>query len=76
MEIERNLGTQPIAAVLEAEGLRGHDLVELVEVGLTHKMVSRACKGRRLTKNSKSKVKMALEKKTGKSFEFSELFNY
>ncbi|MBC2601368.1 hypothetical protein [Puniceicoccus vermicola] len=76
MEIERNLGKQPIAAVMEEEGLRAHDLVEASADSLTHKMVSRACKGRRLTPNTKRKVINALEKKTGKSFPKEDLFNY
>ena len=44
MDIERNLGLQPIAGVMEEEGLRAHDLVAAAADGLTHKMVARACK--------------------------------
>ena len=76
MEMERNLGTQPIAAVLEELQLNPHALVEASTEQLTHKMVSRAVKGRRLTANTKGKVIRALEAATGRTFAASELFNY
>jgi hypothetical protein len=49
-------------------------LVVLVE--MTHKMVSRACKGRRLTLNTQSKVLAALNRATGKNYSLRDLFNY
>lgn len=76
MEMERNLGTQPIAAILEELQLTPHALVEASTEQLTHKMVSRAVKGRRLTTNTKGKVIRALEAATGRKFPASELFNY
>ncbi|MEP3481119.1 MAG: hypothetical protein ABJZ55_17860 [Fuerstiella sp.] len=76
MEIERNLGRQPIADVMEKLELKPHDLVVASPQQLTHKMVQRAAKGRRLTDNTKSKVIAALEAATQKSFQPSELFNY
>ncbi|MGE9290054.1 MAG: hypothetical protein ACQKBT_03635 [Puniceicoccales bacterium] len=76
MEIERNLGPQPIASVMEQEGLRAHDLVDASPTPLTHKMVARACKGRRLTSNTKRKVIAALEKRLDKSFSEKDLFTY
>ena len=47
--LERNLGEQPIAQVMAAHDLKAHDLVQASTEQLTHKMVARACKGRRLT---------------------------
>ncbi len=74
--VERNLGEQPIAAVMAAEGLRPHDVVAASPVPMTHKMVSRACKGRRLTLNTQTIVLNALQAATGKSYTLKELFNY
>lgn len=74
--VERNLGEQPITAVLAAQGLRAHDLVAASTEQITHKMVSRACKGRRLTPNVQLKILRALNGATGKSFALSDLFNY
>ena len=76
MEIERKLGRQPIADVMESLQLKPNDLVVASPQQLTHKMVQRAIKGRRLTDNTKSKVIAALEAATQKSFSHNELFNY
>ena len=76
MELERNLGTQPIAAILAELQLNAHSLVEASTEQLTHKMVSRAVKGRRLTANTKGKVLRALEAASGKQFPTADLFNY
>ena len=53
---DMNLGEQPIAKILEEYGLKTHDLVVASEVQMTHKMVQRAMKGRRLTANTKNIV--------------------
>lgn len=76
MEIERNLGEQPIAKILVELGLAAHDLVVASEVQMTHKMVSRACKGRRLTRNTQEIVLNALNRASNKSFELKDLFTY
>jgi hypothetical protein len=57
-------------------GLRAHDLVAISTQQLTHKMVSRACKGRRLTPNVQSKIREALNQSTGKQYSLEELFTY
>ena len=75
-ETERNLGEQPIAVIMAEAGLRPHDLVKASAVQMTHKMVARACKGRRLTLNTKTIVLNALQAATGKRFTLQELFNY
>jgi hypothetical protein len=75
-EIERNLGEQPIARIMREHDLKPHDLVAISSVEMTHKMVSRACKGRRLTLNTQSKVLAALNRATGKDYSLSDLFNY
>ena len=75
-EEERNLGMQPIGKVLEELDLKAHDLVAASTEQLTHKMVSRAVKGRRLTKNTKEKVIRALNAAAGRSFAPERLFTY
>lgn len=75
-EIERNLGEQPIAPLMREHNLRPHDLVTASPVEMTHKMVSRACKGRRLTRNSQLKVLAALNRATGQTYALRDLFNY
>jgi hypothetical protein len=75
-EIERNLGEQPIARIMREHNLKPHDLVANSPVEMTHKMVSRACKGRRLTLNTQTKVLTALNRATGKSYALSDLFTY
>ena len=75
-DIERNLGEQPIARIMREHGLKPHDLVAVSTEQITHKMVSRACKGRRLTPNIQSKVLNALNTATGKSRAMTDLFNY
>jgi len=75
-ELERNLGEQPIARVMAAHGVKPHDLVQASTEQLTHKMVARACKGRRLTLNVQAKVLNALNAATGKHYALTDLFNY
>lgn len=76
MKIELNLGEQPIARILAEHGLKAHDLVAISTEQLTHKMVSRACKGRRLTPNVKSKMRNALNSSANKTYALEELFTY
>ncbi|HEV7924107.1 MAG TPA: LysM-like peptidoglycan-binding domain-containing protein [Verrucomicrobiae bacterium] len=75
-ETERNLGEQPIAQIMRKHNLKPHDLVAISSVEMTHKMVSRACKGRRLTLNTQSKVLAALNRATGNNYSLRDLFNY
>ena len=74
--IERDLGEQPIAGILAKLNLKPHDLVAASTQQLTHKMVSRACKGRRLTLNTQTKVLNALNLAAGQNYSLPDLFNY
>jgi len=74
--IERDLGPQPIGEILTKRNLKPHDLVAASTQQLTHKMVSRACKGRRLTINAQLKVLNALNSATGQNYSLHDLFNY
>lgn len=75
-DLERNLGEQPIARIMVEQGLKAHDLVAASAEQITHKMVSRACKGRRLTPNTQSKILNALRRATGKEYSREDLFTY
>jgi hypothetical protein len=73
---ERNLGSQPLGQILQAQGLKPNDLVLASAKRINHKMVSRAVKGRRLTAHSQQLVLDALNA-TGKGiFTLKDLFNY
>ncbi|MFC1576347.1 hypothetical protein ACFL3J_01605 [Candidatus Omnitrophota bacterium] len=74
--IERNLGEQPIAKIMVASGLKPHDLVTHSDEQLTHKMVTRAMKGRRLTPHAQLKVRNALNNAIGKNYSLKDLFTY
>lgn len=75
-ENSRDMGPQPLAALMERHGLSAHDLVSASEVPMTHKMVARAVKGRKLTKHTMNIVCDALNRAAGSSYTPAELFNY
>lgn len=75
-DIERDLGPQPIAELMQRHGLKAHDLVAASTAQLTHKMVARACKGRRLTSNVQGKVLAALNAAAGADYGLADLFTY
>ena len=74
--VDRDLGEQPLEAILTSRELSAHDLVAASTEQITHKMVTRARKGRRLTPNVQRKIRNALVAAAGQPFELSELFNY
>jgi len=74
--IERNLGEQPIARIMVEHDLKARDLVAVSTEQITHKMVSRACRGRRLTPNVQSKIRNALNKSIGQNYSMQKLFTY
>ena len=82
MNAERDLGPQPLGALLERHQLRPTDLVQASDEQLTHKMVARALKGRRLTRNTAEKVLRALNSSIIQpegetvAYRMDELFNY
>ena len=78
---ELNLGVQPLDAVMQELAVSNHELVEKCGEGLTHKAMTRARKGRRLTAKMKLRITQtlnALLKKRGVEREFRkrDLFNY
>jgi hypothetical protein len=76
MTLERNLGPQPLAQLLERHQLAPTDLVRASQAQLTHKTVARAVKGRRLTANSMKKVLAALNAAAASHYASADLFNY
>lgn len=75
-DLERNMGEQPIARRMAEHNLKTGDLVDASTEFITRKMVTRACKGRWLTPNVKSKVLRALNKASGKEYTRTDLFTY
>ena len=73
---ERDLGEQPLTGLLAAHGLKSHDLVAASTEQITHKMVTRACKGRWLTDNVRAKILRALNAASGGQYVLGELFSY
>ena len=75
-DIDRDLGEQPIAKIMAFHGLSAHDLVANSTRQITHKMIARAVKGRRLTPNVKCKILSAINKATGEEYQLKDIFNY
>ena len=75
-DFERDLGEQPLARLLTELGLKSHDLVAASTEQITHKMVQRGCKGRRLTKNVQGKLLRALNTATVGTYAIPDLFTY
>jgi len=75
--IERQMGIQPLDAVLVSRGLANHDLVAVSTEQLTHKMVQKGRKGRRLTRNVQQKILAAINALTpDAAYRLEQLFNY
>lgn len=73
---ELNLGEQPITKLMEKHSLASHDLVAASTEQITHKMVSRACKGRKLSRNVQLKLVRALNAAAEQNYTLSDLFTY
>ena len=78
---EMTVGVQPIDALIEASGLKNHDVVAAdPSKAVTHKVVGKARKGRRLTARMQKKVlaafNRALTEKGQPVVMFEQAFNY
>ena len=71
-----NHGVQPVARLLAEHALKPADLVAASTEHVTFKMVTRACKGRRLTPHVQAKILRALNQAAGKEYGRSDLFTY
>lgn len=76
--VETNdLGIQPLDTLMTKHGLTNHALVEASAEQLSHKVVQKARKGRRLTVKAKTKVLNALQAAMpDQKFAHRDLFNY
>ena len=75
-QIERNMGVQPLTKIMDEKGLHAHDLVAASDEQITHKMIARGRKGRRLSRNVQFKILRALINATEKQYTLKEVFNY
>jgi len=87
MEDLRDLGPQPLEALMERWGVSNHDLVEDSPEQLTHKQIQRAKQGRRMTLKMMMKVARSLniaiwnrlpkaEKETYHEYLHKDIFSY
>lgn len=73
---ELNHGEQPIARLMAKHALKPADLVAASTEQITFKMVTRACKGRRLTPHVQAKLLRALNQAAAKEYSQADLFTY
>ena len=73
---EYEYGPQPIAALMEKHNLKPHDLVAASTEQITHKMVSRACKGRKLSRKVQFKLVAAINTAAEQTYTLKDLFTY
>jgi hypothetical protein len=76
MEIQRDFGPQPLGALLEKHELSKHDLVDASTEQITHKMVNRAVRGRRLTPHVRVKILNAINRAAKATYRLTDLFTY
>ncbi|MCX5779188.1 MAG: hypothetical protein NTU66_08255 [Elusimicrobia bacterium] len=75
--ISREAGPQPLAEIMQRLGLTNDDLVRRSTQQLTHKMVHKGCKGRRVSRNVQYKILDALcALKPDQNFTLKDLFTY
>lgn len=75
-ENDRNLGVQPLDGIMSELDLEAHDLVAGSTEQITHKMVTRARKGRKLSRRVQFKIVNALNNIAEKEYSLRDLFNY
>ncbi|MHC5156821.1 MAG: hypothetical protein ACYSOZ_01805 [Planctomycetota bacterium] len=73
---QRDYGPQPIAALMAKHNLKAHDLVAASTEQITHKMVARACKGRKLSRRVQLKLVNSLNTASEKSYTLKDCFTY
>lgn len=70
-------GVQPLDGLMTELGLSNHDVVTAAGVNvLTHKVVAKARRGRKLTRRSQDKIVAALNAKAGRTFRREDCFSY
>ena len=77
MILPMDCGPQPLDALMTRLNISNHDLVAASTDQLTHKMVAKGRKGRRLTLNAQKKILNALNRaQTGRKYVLEDLFGY
>ena len=78
-----NLGTQPLDEIMKSGNVSNHDLVAASTEQLTHKMVARGRKGRRLKRKVQLKIldalnaySKSLSPETHRVYSLPDLFSY
>ena len=69
-------GQQPLDRFMNEADLKNNDLVKSSKEGLTHKQISKARKGRRITLRMQKKVLKAWNSLRDEGCELDDLFNY
>ncbi|MEA2068550.1 MAG: hypothetical protein U9P12_05065 [Verrucomicrobiota bacterium] len=77
-ELEMNVGTQPLDAIMTEKEIKNNDLVSAAPAGfITHKQVQKGRKGRRLTMHMQQKILDTLNIYSApESYEWEDLFTY
>jgi len=76
IEEQREYGPQPIAELMATHNLKAHDLVAASTEQITHKMVARACKGRKLSRRVQLKLVAALNIAAKENYPLQACFTY
>ena len=77
MTEEREVSPQLLDGIMTRLGLSNHDLVCVSTQQLSHKMVQKGRKGKRLTLNARQKILTALKAAVpDQSFTLNDLFRY
>ncbi len=75
-DIKRDLSEQPIVKIISEKNLKPHDIVNASTEQITHKMISHAVKGRRLSPKVQNKILRAINSLTENQYSLKDIFNY
>ena len=77
-ELEMNVGTQPLDAIMTERDIKNNDLVAIAPPGfITHKQIQKGRKGRRLTMHMQQKILDTLNIYSAPdTYEWKDLFTY
>lgn len=73
-----DVGIQPLDAIMSRHQWSNHDLVVCSPDDLTHKVIQKGRKGRRITRRAQQKILLAVNRAAAGTAQFTveELFNY
>jgi hypothetical protein len=75
--IDMDAGPQPLDALMTTLGVNNHDLVAAGALGLTHKVVAKGRRGRKLTQRAQEKIVTALNATAeGRAYRREDCFTY